>query len=59
MKFEVLSYCPIDLDCIDVKILTPKEKDWLNDYHEKVYKKLSPYLNEEERNWLENKTSKI
>ena len=59
LKFEVLSYCPIDLDCIDVKILTPKEKDWLNDYHEKVYKKLSPYLNEEERNWLENKTSKI
>ena len=59
LKFEVLSYVPIDLDAIDVDLLSNTEKEWLNDYHSKVYDKLSPYLSEEERIWLENKTRSI
>ncbi len=49
MKFEAMSYVPIDLDGVDVNYLVRK-KEWLNDYHEEVYNKLSPYLTEEEKN---------
>lgn len=59
MKFEVLSYCPIDLDGIDINLLTDIERKWLNDYHKKVYEKLSPYLSEEEKQWLKNETREI
>lgn len=59
MRFEVISYCPIDLDGIDVGMLNNKEKAWFNEYHKKVYKLLSAYLNEEERQWLKIKTREI
>ncbi len=59
MKFDVLSYVPIDLDAIDVDMLSHKEKAWLNYYHEETYKKLSPYLNEEEKAWLKHETRNI
>ncbi|NLL82169.1 MAG: aminopeptidase P family protein [Tissierellia bacterium] len=59
LKFEVLSYCPIDLDCIDVELLTSKERQWLNNYHEEVYNKLSPYLDKELQSWLRQETRKI
>ncbi|MDR7855817.1 aminopeptidase P family protein [Tissierella sp.] len=59
MKFETLSFVPIDLEAIDVALLSEKERQWLNDYHEEVYTKLSPYLNEEEKSWLKEETRKI
>lgn len=59
MKFETISYCPIDLKGINVNLLDKDEKQWLNNYHKKVYEKLSPYLNENERKWLDNKTRSI
>lgn len=43
-----MSYCPIDLEAIDVKLLTEKEKRWLNDCHKEVYNKLFPYLNDDQ-----------
>lgn len=59
MKFEVISYCPLDLDGIDVAMLDESERKWLNDYHEEVYNKLSPHLNEDEKEWLRKKTKNI
>jgi len=59
MKFETLSFTPIDLDSIDVSLLTEREKEWLNNYHQEVYHKLSSYLSEEEQNWLKDKTKSI
>ena len=59
MRFETLSYCPIDLDGVDVNLLTEKEREWLNNYHKEVYGKLSPYLDEEEKEWLRNETRSI
>lgn len=59
MRFEVISYCPIDLEGIDVEMLNSKEKAWFNEYHKKVYKLLSAYLNEKEREWLKIKTREI
>lgn len=55
-KFETISYCPIDLNGIDINMLTLEEKEWLNNYHKTVFEKLSPYLNEDEVNFLKNET---
>jgi len=59
MKFEAITYCPIDLDGINSEVMTVEEKQWLNDYHKDVYTKLSPYLNEEEKQWLKEETREI
>ncbi|MFR7590885.1 MAG: aminopeptidase P family protein [Longibaculum sp.] len=59
MHFDVLTYVPIDLDAIDVSLLTYKEKQWLNDYHQAVYDKISPYLTDEEKTWLKEYTKAI
>ncbi|MEK4425018.1 aminopeptidase P family protein [Solibacillus sp. FSL K6-1523] len=59
MNFETITYCPIDLAGIDVEMLTNSEKQWLNNYHQDVYTKLAPYLNEEERGWLMEETKEI
>lgn len=59
MKFETLSFVPIDLKAIDVKLLSENERTWLNEYHNEVYNKLSPYLNVEEKEWLKKQTRSI
>ena len=58
-RFETISYCPIDLDGVKVKLLNPEEKLWLNRYHRIVYEKLSPYLNKEEKEFLKYETREI
>ncbi|VYU32076.1 Aminopeptidase [Clostridium paraputrificum] len=58
-KFDTISYCPIDLEGIDVSLLDEEERGWLNNYHRTVYEKLSPYLNEEEKKFLEKETRSI
>ncbi len=47
--FENLTMAPIDKDLIDYNLLTRKEKDYLFDYHLKVYSKLSKYLKTDEK----------
>lgn len=59
MRFDTLSFCPIDLGAVDVNLLTDIEKAWLNNYHKEVYEKLSIHLNEEEKKWLANETREI
>ncbi|MEA4936420.1 MAG: aminopeptidase P family protein [Paludibacter sp.] len=59
LKFETLTFFPIDLSLIDKKMMTENEIDWLNAYHQQVFDKLSPYLTEEESKWLKNKTKFI
>lgn len=59
LQIEPLTLCPIDTAPIDVDMLLPEEIDWLNAYHHSVYEKLSPFLNEEEKIWLENATKPI
>lgn len=59
LQIEPLTLCPIDTTPIDVDMLLPEEIDWLNAYHHSVYEKLSPFLEEEEKIWLENATKPI
>ena len=52
LQFESLTLCPIDQTPILVEMMTREEVEWLNGYHQNVYEKLSPYLSEDEKNWL-------
>jgi len=57
--FEALTLCPIDLKLVDLKLLSDKEKDWLNAYHQRVFDVLKPFLNKKERLWLQEKCLRI
>ena len=52
LKFQTLSYCPIDLEPVMVELLSESERQWLNDYHQMVYEKLSPYLDQDLKDYL-------
>ena len=59
LQFETLTMVPIDRSAIDVDILTKDERKAINDYHQEVYEKIHPYLNTEEREWLQKETEII
>lgn len=52
LRLEPLTLCPIDLTPVLWDMMTPEEVDYINAYHKKVYEALSPFLNDEERQWL-------
>lgn len=58
-QFEPLTLCPIDKEAILTDMLSDEEIAWFNQYHEKVYNRLSPKLNNEEREWLKEVTSPL
>jgi len=53
LGFETITMAPIDLDGIDTKYLDESDIDHINKYNSMVREKISPYLNEDERKWLE------
>lgn len=59
LKFETITLCPICKKGIIKDMLTAEEVKWFNDYHQTVYEKLSPSLNEEEKKWLLEATKAI
>ena len=59
MRFEILSFCPIDLRGVMPEMLDAAEREWLNGYHRAVYEKISPLLDTEEREWLAGATRAI
>lgn len=58
-SFETLTLCYIDTTSIIREMMTEEEIAWLNNYHRVVYNKLSPYLSEDEKKWLKEKTKSI
>lgn len=59
MRFDTLTYAPIDCDAIEVSMLSGEEKKWINDYHRKVYDTIKDKLDEEEKMWLAEVTAAI
>ena len=59
MEFEFLTFVPIDLDALDRSLMEKRDIQYLNAYHRQVYEKISPYLTEEERQWLKEATREI
>ena len=58
-QFETITLCYFDTSALLTKLLNQDEIDWLNAYNERVYQEVSPYLEEQERVWLRNKTKAI
>ncbi len=59
LKFEFLTYVPIDLEPLDVSLMSEQDVAYLNEYHEQVYEKISPYLEDEEKEWLRQVTQPV
>lgn len=59
MCFDTLTYVPLDSEAIEVSCLTETQRRYLNEYQKAVYEKLSPYLSEEEREWLKQQTREL
>ncbi len=59
LYFETITFVPMDLDAILPDMMTEEERRLLNDYHSAVYEKVSPFLDEEERDWLKKYTRAV
>ncbi|ANU48206.1 peptidase M24 family protein [Enterocloster clostridioformis] len=59
LRFEYLTNVPVDLEVIDRGIMSDRDVELLNRYHEQVYEKISPYLDEDERVWLAEVTRAV
>jgi Xaa-Pro aminopeptidase len=58
-RFEPMTLFPWDLSLMETEIMTQEEVDWVNNYHKEVYRRLSPRLNDEQKEWLRNKTREL
>ncbi|MBT3387778.1 MAG: aminopeptidase P family protein [Desulfobacula sp.] len=56
MRFENLTYCHFERNLIDKDMLSKDEIDWVNNYHARVFEKLSPNLDKDVSSWLKGKT---
>lgn len=56
LEFETLTLCHFDTSAVVRELLTREEAAWLNDYNERVYLEISPYLTPDEAVWLREKT---
>ena len=59
LEFETLTLCPIDTRCIVPDLLTVAEREWLNDYHATVYRRVSPLVSGAAAAWLTQRTRPI
>jgi len=59
LAFETLTLCFYDTSLIEMSLMTEDEIDWLNAYHVRVYKEVSPLLNDEEKSYLAYKCAAI
>ena len=59
MYFETITFAPLDLDGILPEFMSEYEIQLLNDYHKKVYEKISPLLTDDERKWLREVTREV
>jgi Xaa-Pro aminopeptidase len=58
-KFINLTMVPIDKDCINNKLFNKNEINWINNYHEKIFYILKPFMNNTELKLLTEACSAI
>ncbi|WIJ26527.1 aminopeptidase P family protein [Devosia sp. RR2S18] len=59
LDFETLTLVPIDTRLVDVALLTQAERDWLNAYHQMVWREIGPLVTGDVKLWLEGATEAI
>ncbi|TMJ16870.1 MAG: aminopeptidase P family protein [Alphaproteobacteria bacterium] len=59
LGFETLTYAPIDRTLIELSLLSPEERQWMDDYHAKVLKIVGPQLEGDAKAWLEEQCAAL
>lgn len=59
MKFECLTFVPVEREAIDTAYMEKRDVELLNAYQKQVYEKLSQYMTEEEQQWLAEYTKEM
>ena len=59
LGFETISLAPIDLRLVEPKMLTEVEMAWLDAYHKRVRRMLSPLVDRRTRAWLTQATRAV
>jgi Xaa-Pro aminopeptidase len=59
LRFETATLCPFDRELILPELLTDDQRRWLNAYHQRVYRELSPHLDPAHKRWLRSATAKV
>lgn len=59
LALETLTLAPIDLALVDLDLLTPAEREWLDGYHARVRETLTPLVDEKTRGWLADATRPV
>jgi Xaa-Pro aminopeptidase len=59
LGFETLTLAPIDLSLVEPKLMDAEEIQWLDAYHARVRKTLSPLLDAPTRRWLTQATRRL
>ncbi len=52
LRFETLTLAPFDRRLLTLDMLSPQERAWLDAYHARVAREVSPHLDGEARTWL-------
>eukprot|EP00252_Welwitschia_mirabilis_P017029 TRINITY_DN3786_c0_g1_i1.p1 TRINITY_DN3786_c0_g1~~TRINITY_DN3786_c0_g1_i1.p1 ORF type:complete len:663 (-),score=143.58 TRINITY_DN3786_c0_g1_i1:272-2260(-) len=59
LSFEHITWVPYQKKLIDTSLLTPREIDWVNQYHASCRQALKPYLEGDALQWLEKSTQPL
>ena len=59
LRFDTVTLCPFDLSLVELKLMTADQIRWLNTYHKRVYRELSPHLDAAHKRWLRTATRAI
>ena len=59
MGFDTITFAPIDLNLIDWNLLTQEELQWLNAYHARVRRELTPLVDDKTAQWLKHATRQM
>ena len=55
LEFETLSMFPYETKLINSNLLNSDQKDWVSNYHNQIYSKLSNFLDKKHSDWLKKK----
>ena len=59
LRFETLTLCPIDRRCIQIDLLSPDERAWLDAYHVEVRRRIMPLVSAAAATWLHAATEPL
>ncbi len=59
LGFETLTFAPLERKLINVDMLSPDQRQWVDDYHAKVREVIAPQLEGDALDWLKTQTAPL